>query len=181
MKPLTRALSVALAAALLTACSHAKPAPSLTLTDDSGTPWTLAAQHGKTVLLYFGYTHCTDVCPLTLGSLARAIQQSGDAGKNAEIAFVTVDPDRDTPAVLAAYVKRYDAPMVGLTGTPVQLTQAYAGYHVWAEKMPAKHGMNYEMSHSSGVYVIAPDGSVSKALSWNDPTKAFVAAIKAAD
>lgn len=180
MKLLARALCVTVALTLLSACSHAKPAPPLTLEDGSGAPWTLAAQHGKTVLLYFGYTHCTDVCPLTLGTLSRAIAKSGDAGKHAEIAFVTVDPDRDTPAVLAAYVKRYDAPMVGLTGTPVQLTQAYAGYHVWAEKMPAKHGTNYEVSHSSSVYVIGPNGSISKALSWNDPTNAFVAAVKAA-
>lgn len=180
MKPFTRALSVAIVLVLLAACSHAKPAPPLSLEDGAGAPWTLAAQHGKIVLLYFGYTHCTDVCPLTLGTMARAVQQSGDAGKNAEIAFVTVDPVRDTPAVLAEYVKRYAAPMVGLTGTPAQLKQAYAGYHVWAEKMPAKHDMNYEMSHSSGVDVIAPDGSISSKLSWSDPTKAFVAAIKAA-
>ncbi len=180
MKPLTRALSVAIALVLLAACSHAKPASPLALEDGSGTQWTLTAQHGKTVLLYFGYTHCIDVCPLTLGSMAKAINESGNAGKNAEIAFVTVDPARDTPAVLADYVKRYDAPMVGLTGTPAQLKQAYAGYHVWAEKMPAKHTMNYEMSHTSGVWVIAPNGSISKTLSWTDPTKAFVAAIKAA-
>lgn len=173
-------LAVAIALTLLTACSHAKPAPPLTLEDSSGTPWTLADQHGKTVLLYFGFTHCVDVCPLTLGTLAKAINASGDAGKNTVIAFVTVDPMRDTPAVLAHYVKRYDAPMVGLTGSAAQLKAAYAGYHVWAEKMPAKHGMGYDMSHSSGVEVIGPNGSIVNTLTWNDPTEAFVAAIKAA-
>ena len=147
----------AVALALLGAgCSRYPAAPDFTLTDQHGAPWTLSAQHGKTVALYFGFTHCPDTCPLTLAKLAKAIGNGG----NAEIVFVTVDPDRDTPQVMNAYLTRFaSAPIVGLTGTPKQIADVERSYHVWSQKIPGKRGKyDYDEAHISIVTFIDRSG-----------------------
>lgn len=148
---------LALMLALLCAgCSRYPAAPDFTLTDQSGAQWTLSQQHGKAVALYFGFTHCPDTCPLTLAKLAKAI----GANNNAEIAFVTVDPERDTPAVLRNYVKRFEgAPIVGLTGSPKQIADVESAYHVWSQKIPGKRGKyDYDEAHISIVTFIDAGG-----------------------
>ncbi len=138
------------------ACSHYPTAPDFTLTDQHGAPWTLSAQHGKAVALYFGFTHCPDTCPTTIAKLAKAIGNSA----NAEIAFVTVDPQRDSPAVLNAFVHRFSgAPIVGLTGTPKQIAAVERAYHIWAQKIPGKRGnYDYDEAHISIVTFIDANG-----------------------
>lgn len=137
-------------------CSRYPVAPDFTLTDQHGAPWTLSAQHGKAVALYFGFTHCPDTCPTTVAKLAKAI----DAAGNAEIAFVTVDPQRDTPAVLNAFVQRFSgAPIVGLTGTPKHIADVERAYHIWAQKIPGKRGAyDYDEAHISVVTFIDANG-----------------------
>jgi protein SCO1 len=156
--PMPRGLQVLAAAlALFSAgCSHYPSAPDFTLTDHNGAPWTLSAQHGKTVALFFGFTHCPDTCPTTLAKLGKAIGND----RNAEIAFVTVDPQRDTPAVLAAYVKRFSpAPVVGLTGTQAQISSVERAYHVWSQKIPGKRGSyDYDEAHIATVFFIDGNG-----------------------
>ena len=131
-------------------------APDFTLTDQHGASWTLSSQRGKAVALYFGFTHCPDTCPLTLGKLAKAIGNDS----NAEIVFVTVDPERDTPQVMNAYLKRFSpAQIVGLTGTPKQIADVERAYHVWAQKIPGKRGKyDYDEAHISVVQFIDPNG-----------------------
>lgn len=137
-------------------CSHYPSAPDFTLTDNHGAPWTLSSQRGKTVALYFGFTNCPDTCPTTVAKLAKAIGKSG----NTVIAFVTVDPERDTPKALNGFVNRFrGAPMVGLTGTPQQIAAVERAYHVWAQKIPGKHGnYDYDEAHISVVTFIDPNG-----------------------
>jgi protein SCO1 len=153
-------LALVLAGALLSGCAH--PAtPDFTLTDDNGKPWTLSAQHGKVVALFFGFTHCTDTCPDTLGKLGASLRADGANGSNAEIAFVTIDPQRDTPAVMHAYIQRFaGAPIVGLTGTPAQIAAVENAYHVWSQKLPAKQGDdNYDEAHSAFTFLIDRNGN----------------------
>ena len=154
----------------LTACSFAKTghfegtavvpaqaAPQFSLTAHTGAPWQLSGQRGKTVALFFGYTHCPDTCPATLAKLANAVRDAKAA--NAVIAFVTVDPERDTPSVLARYLKQFDGPIVGLTGTRAQIDAVERSYHQWAQKIPGKHGNdNYDDAHSSSIFLIDRDG-----------------------
>ena len=149
-------------------------APNFTLSDQSGRPWSLAAQHGKSVALYFGYTHCPDDCPLTLAKLSRAIAALGAAGSNAEIAFVTVDPARDTPPVLAAYIRRFHgARIVGLTGSRAALGRIYAAYHVWAQRIPGNERTGYAVAHASPVFLIDANGRLRVVHDDDDARGAF--------
>jgi protein SCO1 len=175
-------IAAALVALLLViACSARNAAPDFTLVDEHGAAWSLGAQHGKTIALFFGYTHCTDVCPETLAMLARAVNGLGAGASHTEIVFITVDPQRDTPPVLARYVSRFDAPsIVGLTGTPAELKPVYSAYRVWAQRIPGGTKTGYEMAHSSTVYIIGPDGTLRSIHDWQDSLQAFTTALREA-
>ena len=132
-----------------------------------GGPFRLTNQNGKTVtdvdlkgkwsLIYFGYTHCPDACPTALNDIAVALDELG--AKRAEVrpVFITVDPERDTPAVLKSYVTAFDAPILALTGTAEEVAQAAKGYRVYYAKHPEADG-DYSMDHSSVIYVMDPQG-----------------------
>jgi protein SCO1 len=153
-------LALVLTGALLFGCAH-PTAPDFTLTSDSGKPWTLSTQRGKVVALFFGFTHCTDTCPDTLAKLGASLRADGANSGDAEIAFVTLDPERDTPAVMHAYIQRFPrAPIVGLTGTPAQIAAVKNAYHVWSEKLPATHhGKDYDVAHSAFTFLIDRNGN----------------------
>ncbi len=175
MKPI---LPLMLAGALLAGCAHpGVPAPDFTLTNDNGTPWTLSAQHGKTVALFFGFTHCDDTCPDTLAKIAKSLQKDRATPETAEIAFVTIDPERDTPAVLHAYKRRFSgAKIVGLTGTPAQIAAVENAYHVWSKKVPGKHGsIDYDEIHSAFTFFIDRNGNERMIHNDDDPQRDFVA------
>ncbi len=169
-------VALALAAALFAGCAH-PTAPDFTLTSDSGTPWELSAQHGKTVALFFGFTHCTDTCPDTLAKLAASLRADGANAQNATIAFVTIDPERDTPAVMRAYIQRFPgAPIVGLTGTPAQIAAVENAYHVWSKKMPAVHSRDdYDEAHSAFTFLIDRNGNERMIHNDDDPQRDFAA------
>ena len=113
---------------------------------------------GRWMLVYFGYTRCPDACPTALQDMANAVD-SLDAGTRAKVAmlFITVDPERDTPAVVQDYVGAFAAPIVGLSGTPDQVAGAAKAYRVYYAKHP-KAGGEYDMDHSSIIYVMDPRG-----------------------
>ncbi|HEX8272838.1 MAG TPA: SCO family protein [Longimicrobiaceae bacterium] len=125
------------------------PAPPFALVDQTGRRVTLDDYRGKAVLLFFGFTHCPDVCPLTLGKLARVTEGLGRRADDVQVLLVTVDPARDTPAVLGEYVKRFTPRAAGLTGDSASLAQAYKGYGVYSME-----GGHHGMTHSSVVYGI---------------------------
>ncbi len=137
-----------------------RPAPDFTLTSDAGTPWTLSAQHGRVIALFFGYTHCTDTCPTTLAKLGAALRASGANPSDAEVAFVTVDPQRDTPAVMHAYLHRFSgARFVGLTGSSGAVRAVEEQYHIFAQRRAApKGGTDYSEVHDSFTYLIDRKG-----------------------
>ncbi len=113
-RPLALA-ACAILAILFAACGGENRAPEFVLNDDRGAPWSLDAQD-RSVVLLFGYTHCSDTCPLMLAKLSQAIDESSARKRYVEVAFVTVDPRRDTPAVLHAYLKHYGENFRGLNG-----------------------------------------------------------------
>ncbi len=142
----------------LTNVSGHMPPLEFSLTNDQGKTVSAADYHGKVVLLYFGYTHCPDVCPLTLAHLHVVMQRLGALADGARILFVSVDPGRDTPAVLHAYVNAFDSRAVGLTGKPRDIEALVKRYRSAFTREPAGKDGNYEVSHSSAIYVFDRDG-----------------------
>lgn len=140
-----------------TAFAEAGPAPAFTLTDHTGGARSLADFSGRPVLLFFGFTHCPDVCPLALQRLVRARESLGRRGRDIEILLVTVDPARDSPAVLADYVARFGPGVTGLTAeTPTleAVLRDYGAYAVPAAAAPdhaaAGHAAAGHGSHAAG-------------------------------
>jgi protein SCO1/2 len=164
------------AALLLLACSRVPAAPSFTLTDDAGRPWSLSSQRGAPVVLTFGFTHCADTCPATLAKLARL---AGSSAKTpVEIAFITVDPQRDTVTAMHRFVNRFNeagAHVVGLTGTPDQIDAVERAYHVWAQRIPGRQHGAYDIAHSAVVYFIDRSG-VTRSVHDDDDSDAVLAA-----
>jgi cytochrome oxidase Cu insertion factor (SCO1/SenC/PrrC family) len=135
------------------------------LTDQTGRPVTDADYKGRYLLVYFGYTFCPDVCPTELQVMATALDQLGHQGDQVQPLFITVDPERDTPAQLAEYVSQFHPRMAGLTGTPEQIAAAARAYRVYYAKVPNKdNDAYYTMDHSSFVYLMSPDGRFLEAF-----------------
>lgn len=127
------------------------------LFDTAGKPRSLADFKGKVVALFFGYTHCPDVCPTTLADMAQVMRQlDKDAGR-LQVLFVTLDPERDTRGLLAQYVPAFHAGFIGLSGDAAATAQAAKAFGVTYQKQAGKNG-GYTLDHSAGIYLIAPDG-----------------------
>lgn len=147
-----------------TAYNPPAPAPTLSLTDHTGQPAALSDYRGTPVLLFFGFTNCPDVCPLTLSKLGRVTSALGRDSADVRIVLVTVDPARDTPETLARYVRRFGPRVTGLTGDAETLRQVQAAYGVYAGRpaADAAHtGMAHqEMAHTDAVYGIDRQGQI---------------------
>lgn len=130
-------------------------AADFTLNDQDGNAFTLSSTRGQLTLLYFGYTSCPDVCPMTLVDLAAVRKELGAAGKDVRVVFVTVDPERDTQEVLKRYVTAFDPSFVGLRGTPEELNIVLREYGAKAKKTNLPNSaLGYAMDHSAFIYVI---------------------------
>jgi protein SCO1/2 len=138
-----------------------KPAADFTLTAQDGTEFRLSQERGKVVALWFGYTFCPDVCPMTLSELLQARQRLDKSGQRFRIVFVTVDPERDTPARLREYAKGFGGGFTALTGPTDQLARVRKAYGVVAEKhVVAGTSAAYLMDHSAFVYLVDPAGQL---------------------
>lgn len=155
----------------LSACHRSEPLPfrltriqghmpdlAFKLIDDNGKAVNASDYRGKVVLLYFGYTHCPDVCPLTLAHLHVVMQKLGPLADQARILFVSVDPARDTPKIMHAYVNAFDPRAVGLTGKPGDIEALSKRYRSAFTREPKNADGGYEVSHSAAVYVFDRDG-----------------------
>ncbi len=134
------------------------PAPDFHLTDFNGKPRRLADFRGKTVILFFGYTHCPEVCPTTLADLSRAMRDLGPDAQKVQVLFVTLDPERDTPQLLAQFVPAFDPSFLGLYGDAQRTAEAAKSFGVNYQKRMEKNG-SYSLDHSDGAYLIGPDGA----------------------
>jgi len=140
--------------------SGADYARDFALTDAGGARRSLADYRGKVVVLFFGYTHCPDVCPTTLAQLAQARHLLGaDAGR-VQVLFVTLDPELDTPQLLSRYVPAFDPSFVGLSGSNTQIEGAAREFKVFFQKVPGPTPDSYTLDHTSGSFVFDPQGRV---------------------
>ncbi len=128
------------------------------LTSDTGQKVTAADYAGKVVILYFGYTHCPDVCPLTMSHLAEAVKELGPQGKDVQILMVSVDPARDTLPILRAYTQAFSPQAVGLTGTPQEIQDVTKRYHVAYQLGKKDKYGNYVVDHSAAIYIFSKSG-----------------------
>lgn len=151
----------------------------LDLTDQTGKPRTLADWKGKVTVVFFGYTQCPDVCPTTMAELAQVKQKLGAAGDRLQVVFVTVDPERDTPDMLRAYLAHFDPAFVALRGTPEQTTAAAKEFKVFFAKVPGQVDGSYTMDHTAGSFVLDGDGRIRLFERYGTAVDALAADIKA--
>lgn len=140
----------------LTGTQFGKP---LSLTDHTGQPRTMTDFKGKVVVLFFGYTHCPDVCPTTMTDLKKTMRLLGDQANDVQVLFVTVDPERDTQEVLAQFVPGFDQRFIGLRGSVAEVTANLSEYKVYAAKVSEPGKSGYTMDHSAGLYVFDKTGA----------------------
>lgn len=171
MKNALAALAWLLAAALAGGCGEKAAVPgfkltdvtgagfgkALNLTDHNGKPRTLADFHGKVVTVFFGFTHCPDVCPTTLAEMAQVMKELGDDADKVQVLFVTVDPERDTQQLLAQYVPSFHPGFIGLYGDADATARAAKEFKIYYNKQPAKGG-SYSVDHSAGTFILDREG-----------------------
>lgn len=177
MNRLIRFLSAGLLVSLLSACnpsqevgggakfnatdiSGADFAQTLSLTDHTGKPRTLADFKGKVVALFFGYSHCPDVCPTTMADMKQTMKLLGANADKFQVLFVTLDPERDTQAILAQYVPDFDSRFIGLYGTKEEIATAVKDFKIFASKVESEGRSGYTIDHSAGIYLFDTAGKI---------------------
>lgn len=149
----------------LTGTQFGKP---LTLTDHTGKLTSINDFQGKVVVLFFGYTHCPDVCPTTMSDLKKTMQLLGEQSNEVQVLFVTVDPERDSQEVLAQFVPGFDKRFIGLRGTMAEVAANLAEYKVYAAKVAEPGKSGYTMDHSAGLYVFDKTGAPRVYLGYGE-------------
>lgn len=164
--------SLSLAASFLSACSPEKPqfksidltgadyAQGFSLADHNGRQRTLKDFAGKVVVVFFGFTQCPDVCPTSMAELAQVKQLLGPDGDKLQAIFITVDPERDTPELLKAYMGNFDPSFLALRPTMEQLPQVARDFKVYYKKVVGKTPGSYSMDHSAGSYIFDAKGRI---------------------
>jgi protein SCO1 len=147
------------------------------LVDQNGKPFTDADLRGKWQLVFFGYTHCPDICPTSLNDLSVALDQLGAKKNEVGIVFISVDPERDTPDVLKSYVAAFGGPIVGLTGSPEAVAEAAKDYRVFFAKHARADG-GYDMDHSALIYVMDPQGRFTATFTPDTPPDDIAARLR---
>lgn len=130
------------------------------LPDHNGKLRTLADFHGKAVLVFFGFTHCPDVCPTTLSEMASVMQQLGPDAERVQVLFISVDPERDTPQILSQYVPAFHPSFLGLVGNAAQTEAVVKEFKAFYQKVPGKEPGSYTVDHTAGSYVFDPEGRI---------------------
>jgi protein SCO1 len=148
------------------------PSPSL---DGIGGPFQLTSADGQSVsdrdfrgkwlLVYFGYTHCPDICPTTLMEISQTLKLLGDDAARIQPLFISIDPERDTPQIVGEYAKAFDDRIIGLAGTPEEIAAAAKAYRVFYAKQEGATAGDYLMQHTAFVYVMGTDGRYVTLLS----------------
>ncbi|PZQ47243.1 MAG: SCO family protein [Micavibrio aeruginosavorus] len=177
-------LAGAIAYFQLSADVKSEPGDLIAVTSDAfGGPFSLVDQNNQPVsekswpdqykLIYFGFTYCPAICPTELGKITAAMNTLGDVGKKIQPIFVTVDPERDTPAKMKDYVTLFHPSLVGLSGTPEQVKEMLKAYKIYAAKRQDPSMSDYTMDHSSFIYFIAPDGRLLQIFKMDDDAAAM--------
>lgn len=148
------------------------------LTDHTGKPRTLADFRGKVVIMFFGFTHCPDMCPTELADFAQLMKKLGtngeDAASRVQVLFVTIDPERDTQDVLAKFVTYFDKSFIGLYGDAAATAKVAQEFHVIYQKQPIGKDGDYTMDHSTGTYVFDTNGKLRVYGNYGYPQDALL-------
>jgi len=158
--------------------SGATYARELALTDHTGKRRTLADFRGQVAAVFFGFTRCPDVCPTTLVQMKSVVQDLGPEAKRVQVLFVTVDPERDTPEVLAQYVTAFDPTFIGLTGSVDDIKRVAREFKVFFQKSPGTSVDNYNVDHTAAYYVFDPQGRLRLFMRHNAQPADIVSDIK---
>lgn len=143
-------------------------AQGLSLTDHTGKQRTLADFKGKAVILFFGYTHCPDVCPTTMADLKQTMKMLGSRADELQVLFVTLDPERDTQEVLAKFVPSFDKRFIGLRGTEQEIAATAANFKVYAKKVESQGKSGYTIDHSAGAYAFDKQGKIRLYIDYGE-------------
>lgn len=135
-------------------------AKDFALPDHNGKMRTLADFKGKAVVVFFGYTQCPDVCPTTMAEMATVMKELGPLANKVQVLFITIDPERDTPELLAKYVPAFDPRFLGLSGDKAAIEKVAKEFRVFYQKVPGKTPGSYTMDHTAGSYVFDPQGRI---------------------
>jgi protein SCO1/2 len=135
-----------------------------TLIASNGKPFSSSQLNGKPAAVFFGFTHCPDVCPTTIARLTKLRRELGKGDDALSVVFISVDPERDTPSEVDTYLKLYDSPVIGLTGTPAQIEQVKEQFGIYSRKVEQPGG-SYSVDHTATVILLDPNGQFSSTLS----------------
>jgi protein SCO1/2 len=135
-------------------------AKGFSLTDHNGKLRTLADFNGKVVVVFFGYTHCPDVCPTTLSEMAGIMKALGPDAERLQVLFITLDPERDSPELMASFVPAFDPSFLGLWGEQPAIDKVAKDFKVFAQKIQGKDGKSYTIDHTAGSYVFDDQGHI---------------------
>jgi protein SCO1/2 len=139
------------------------------LTDHTGARFDSASRlAGRKHIVFFGFTHCPDICPTTLQEITEHLEKLGPAADGLEVLFITVDPERDTPQHLATYLSSFDKRITGLTGTTAEIGSVLKLYRAFAEKVPTTSG-DYTMNHTATVFLFDGKSSLRSTLTFQEP------------
>ncbi len=153
-------------------------APDITLNDQNGQPFRLSDQRGRIVLIFFGYTHCPDICPTTLAQFKQARTQLGSQADQVRFVFITVDPQRDTAERMKTYLAALDPTIIGLSGSEADLTPVWSHYGVYRQKQAGPTPDDYSMDHSTQVYLVDKQGNLRLTYAYGTPTDNMVQDIR---
>ena len=148
-----------------------------TLTGSDGKPFSSVSLGGKPYAIFFGFTHCPDVCPTTLARMVRLRQQLGAGDRPFEILFATVDPERDGPSEVGKYAELFNSPVTGLTGSPAQIDQVKKQFGIFSQKVPDSNG-GYSVDHTSTVLLFDGKGEFSGTIAPEEGDSAALAKLK---
>lgn len=137
-----------------------REAPEFTLANQDGAKVSLSDFKDKVVLIFFGYTHCPDICPMTMSVMNNVMDQLGDQADQVQVVFVTIDPERDTQDKLKGYIPYYNENFIGLTGTPEEIDKVADDYNIFYSKEEVESSSGYLMGHGSSVLLITPKGKI---------------------
>jgi protein SCO1/2 len=155
------------------------PAHEIELTQANGQTFRLSDQKGKIILLFFGYTTCADVCPTTMAELKLVTDDLGDNADAVEVVFVSVDPERDTPEKVQAYVEHFSSNFIGLSGSTEKLEKIWIDYGVLRQIIPAENSeLGYSVDHTARVTLIDMDGNLRLSYGFQTPVDDIVYDIK---
>ncbi|WP_058643906.1 SCO family protein [Pseudacidovorax intermedius] len=183
-------LGAGCAAVALAACTDSKPsfqavditgadyAKDFRLSDMNGQPRSMADFKGKAVVLFFGYAQCPDVCPTTMSEMLQVREKLGADGQRVQVLFVTVDPERDTPEVMKAYMTAFDPSFLALIPTPEKLPALAKDFKVYYKKVDGKTPTSYSMDHSAATFIYDPQGRLRLYARYGLGTDALASDLK---